>query len=85
MKKNKSIEALVETADRFQVSNTGLAHLVNEVWSAEGIITEKDQSKFLYKKKVERVIKKTSQSSTVLSSALVPSLILVLVPVLDVM
>ena len=46
-------EAIVETADRFGVSNNCVAHIANEIRAAEWLISNADQEKVLYSSKVE--------------------------------
>ena len=51
-------EAILETADRFGLSNSCLVHIANEIRAAEGVIAEDNQKKVLYKTKVENMRKR---------------------------
>ena len=49
---------MIETADRFNLSATVVAHIANDIRTEDGFITEENQSKVLYTRKVHRIRKK---------------------------
>ena len=57
--KKEKLTQLIETADRFNLSSYGVAHLSNAVLATEGLIGPNNNEGVIYRQKVDRIRKQT--------------------------
>ena len=53
--RKKLLGKVADTADRFNMSSYGVAHIANAVFASEGIIDSNDKDKMMYRKKIDRI------------------------------